>query len=401
MNLTESSDEVTTQNILSEPPKPDSIVSHAVPLRQEITLSRIRTDGGTQPRAQLNFLTIDEYAEAMQEGAKFPPVTLFYDGSEYWLADGFHRVAAARKAGRETIDCEVTQGTRRDAVLYSLGANATHGLPRTNEDKRRAVKMLLEDKEWAEWSDSLIAQKTSTSQPFVSKLRRELFPESAARTVRRGADNIVRDTARIGARDKDSTEETSPLFEKPEGLAVSDSGEDVETEESKTDAPPSQDAEQTEPPKEQAKAKIVEDGIALTADPQPPAHNEPVSAEQEKAWEKAQIEIKIQIMRADGHLEGRRVMIIAHEEGGLPLTKIERSTDSVLPGLNALLSLINTLKAELPLRLSKKTDATKPSQKPATATKKKPTRATKKAATKKPAARKSTKKQSTKVEGAK
>jgi hypothetical protein len=42
-------------------------------------------------------------------------------------------------------------------VLYTVGANATHGLRRSNADKRRAVSMLLDDPEWAQWSNLAIA----------------------------------------------------------------------------------------------------------------------------------------------------------------------------------------------------------------------------------------------------
>jgi ParB-like chromosome segregation protein Spo0J len=137
-----------------------------------LPISQIRRDGGTQPRASLHHETIIEYAEDMKNGNNFPPVTVFYNGSDYWLADGFHRVEAGIAAGLTEIAAIVKQGLRRDAVLYSVGANAKHGLRRSNADKRRAVMTLLEDEEWSHWSDNQIAQKTSTSQPFVSKLRK-------------------------------------------------------------------------------------------------------------------------------------------------------------------------------------------------------------------------------------
>lgn len=47
----------------------------------------------------------------------------------------------------------------RDAILYSCGANDRHGLRRTNEDKRRAVKKSLEDPEWSGWSSNKIAER--------------------------------------------------------------------------------------------------------------------------------------------------------------------------------------------------------------------------------------------------
>src|SRR5690625_1070490 len=47
--------------------------------------------------------TVQDYAEAMEGGAEFPPITLYHDGKAYWPADGFHRIAAARRLRWETI----------------------------------------------------------------------------------------------------------------------------------------------------------------------------------------------------------------------------------------------------------------------------------------------------------
>lgn len=114
-----------------------------------LPLAAIRVDGGTQSRMAINQATVDEYTEAMQDGgAIFPALVVYYDGRDYWLADGFHRAAAAMQAGLLAFAADVRQGTVRDAVLHSVGANATHGLRRTNADKRRAVERLLRDDEW-------------------------------------------------------------------------------------------------------------------------------------------------------------------------------------------------------------------------------------------------------------
>ncbi len=64
-----------------------------------LPINRIRTDGGTQPRAALDINTIRDYAELLHNGVKFPPVDVFWDRSEYWLADGFHRLRAMQEAG--------------------------------------------------------------------------------------------------------------------------------------------------------------------------------------------------------------------------------------------------------------------------------------------------------------
>lgn len=156
-----------------------------------VRIATIRTDGGTQSRAGLNEATVDEYAEAIEAGAKFPPMVVFYDGEHNWLADGFHRHAGYVKAGVEMVGADVRQGTVRDAILYSVGANATHGLPRTNADKRRAVETLLRDEEWSARSDNWIAKQCCVSQPFVGKLRSQLITVISCGEARLGQDGKV------------------------------------------------------------------------------------------------------------------------------------------------------------------------------------------------------------------
>jgi ParB-like chromosome segregation protein Spo0J len=171
-----------------------------------LKIAQIRRDGGTQPRAGLVGAVVRDYMEAMQNGETFPPVVVFHDGDHYWLADGYHRVDAAHQARLTQIAADIRQGTKRDAVLYSVGANATHGLKRSNEDKRRAVKTLLRDAEWGAWSDRAIARACAVGAPLVADVRRELAENErleAAATVRNYSKNgntAVMNTANIGAR---------------------------------------------------------------------------------------------------------------------------------------------------------------------------------------------------------
>lgn len=138
-----------------------------------LPLSSIRCDGGTQPRENIDNAVVAEYAERLLDGDVFPPVTVFYDGSDHWLADGFHRMAAHDEANQDRIAVDIQQGTRRDAVLHSAGANGGHGIRRSNEDKRRAVTTLLNDAEWGAWSDREIARRCRVSHATVATVRAE------------------------------------------------------------------------------------------------------------------------------------------------------------------------------------------------------------------------------------
>jgi hypothetical protein len=128
-------------------------------------------------RAEMRVETVNDYATDMLDGATFPPVVVFHDGADFWLADGFHRVEATRKIGHDTIAAEIRDGSARDAVLYGVGSNASHGLRRTQADKRRAVERLLKDPEWARWSDRQIAEAAKVDHKTVGKVRRELAGE--------------------------------------------------------------------------------------------------------------------------------------------------------------------------------------------------------------------------------
>ena len=140
-----------------------------------LRLDQIRIDGGTQPRAAINEDVVKDYADVLTNGGDLPPITVYRDGATHWLADGFHRWHAHRKARGDTgmIEADIREGTKRDAVLHSVGANATHGLRRSNEDKRKAVTTLLEDDEWAQWSDREIARQCAVSPTFVGRIRNE------------------------------------------------------------------------------------------------------------------------------------------------------------------------------------------------------------------------------------
>jgi hypothetical protein len=163
-------------------------------------LNTISINGGTQARTEINQSIVAEYAEALTNGATFPPVVVFEDGASIWLADGFHRFHAHAKAGIETIDCDVRTGTQREAVLYSLSANASHGLRRTNEDKRKAVNVLLNDAEWSVWSDREISRQCGVGAPFVGDLRKSMCNPitDAVRTVERNGKTYEQNTSNIG-----------------------------------------------------------------------------------------------------------------------------------------------------------------------------------------------------------
>jgi ParB-like chromosome segregation protein Spo0J len=152
-----------------------------------ININNIIIDKGTQSRAGINDEVVADYAYAMQQGDQFPPVIVYFDGVDYYLADGFHRLHAIKRLGKASVQADVRTGTLRDAILYSLGANRDHGLRRTNEDKRKCVRTLLEDFEWGEMSIAEMANKCGVSPQLVAAVKHEMETGSRLSTVKTNA----------------------------------------------------------------------------------------------------------------------------------------------------------------------------------------------------------------------
>lgn len=186
------------------------------PQLKTLRLDQLRLDGDTQPRVMIDENVVIEYAELYRDGKTLAPVIVFFDGATYWLADGFHRYYASKNAGKEQVAAEVHIGMRRDAILHSVGANADHGLRRTNEDKRKAIQTLLKDEEWKLWSNYEIARKCLVHEKSVRRMRDALTtakPQSKqeARTYKHNKSGkpTTMKTDKIGHSQKSSTNKTS------------------------------------------------------------------------------------------------------------------------------------------------------------------------------------------------
>lgn len=161
---------------------------------QELLIISIRTDCGIQSRKKISEEYISELVEAIKAGVKLPPVDVYNDGTDIWMADGFHRILAYAREGKANLTANVHKGTLKDAKIHSIGANKTHGLRRTNEDKRNCVQMALEI--MPERSDKMIADHVGVTHPFVANLRRSLVtitsepPKTPMKRI--GSDGIAR-----------------------------------------------------------------------------------------------------------------------------------------------------------------------------------------------------------------
>jgi hypothetical protein len=151
-------------------------------MTERIKLQKIRLDGGTQPRKEIDEPLVQHYTEILLEGKdKFPPIDLWFDGKVYWPSDGFHRFHAHKRAGFLDIEAVINLGTKRDAFTACLKANSKHGKPRTPEERRYVVQMALEDIELGGKFDVEIAAICDVSSMTVGRVRKAMGLEKSNR----------------------------------------------------------------------------------------------------------------------------------------------------------------------------------------------------------------------------
>lgn len=166
-------------------------------------IDQIQHTGDTQIRVQLDYLAVEDYARAMQEGSIFPPIDVFFDGSVYWLGDGFHRIESATRLDLDTIEAKIHQGGRREAILFAIDKNQRYGVRLTTRDKQRIVKLFLNDEVWVELSDREIARRCGVSHQTVVNYRDSICQfltdrESKPRKATRNGKTYTMDTENIG-----------------------------------------------------------------------------------------------------------------------------------------------------------------------------------------------------------
>lgn len=149
---------------------PDS--SPRVPVREALSLDILVTDAGIQVRSAIDADVVDEYVQALADGAEFPPVVVFRADGADLLADGFHRLFAYRKADRSEIEADVYHGAREDALWFALGANRAHGQRLNRADKRHAIELAY--RAWPDLSQARIGSQVGCTPQYVGKVRAQL-----------------------------------------------------------------------------------------------------------------------------------------------------------------------------------------------------------------------------------
>lgn len=136
---------------------------------------------------------VENYAEQMADGIKFPPIKVWKNGGRQWLVwDGVHRLSAAKAAGVETIDCEVYDFPENEFLLRAFSANLKHGLPLKHQEKvdvtqalyqkghtvkEIAAKTGIQERTLQRWIKNLVDEKKNERNKEAMELREQGYTQ--------------------------------------------------------------------------------------------------------------------------------------------------------------------------------------------------------------------------------
>ena len=115
-----------------------------------VRIDDVVLDPSMQVRKQTSQATVKKYAESMGEGCVLPPVTLASVDGVLVLVDGWHRVAAKKSLGEQSMEAVVTEMTYDEARWAAAKANLEHGLPLAKQEVVEVFHVFIEARRYRE-----------------------------------------------------------------------------------------------------------------------------------------------------------------------------------------------------------------------------------------------------------
>ncbi|MHA7814025.1 MAG: hypothetical protein ACX94C_11620 [Phycisphaerales bacterium] len=143
-------------------------------------------DPEVQPRVSLSESKIQEYQDGFESGVELGCIEVHYVSRQPYLCDGFHRVAAAKRAGLKTLLALVeAESTRAKLLTRAVAANALHGQALTAQERRNSVIRLVEamNAMGEPWTQEQIGKAAGFHQSQVSRILASHFKKHVPEEV--------------------------------------------------------------------------------------------------------------------------------------------------------------------------------------------------------------------------
>ena len=118
--------------------------------------------------APLDEHLVTSYIQEIEPTRRCSPLKACFDGTDYWLFDGYHRLEAMRRIGFNTCAVQIFKGSRRDTFRRYIKDKL-----RCEEMKifKHCLQILTEDKEWSNLDASKLAPLFDRKPVFFSNVQ--------------------------------------------------------------------------------------------------------------------------------------------------------------------------------------------------------------------------------------
>ena len=119
----------------------------------------------------LNEQIVATYIQEIEPTRICSPLKACFDGSHYWLFDGYHRLEAMKRLGFNTCTIQIFKGSRRDAFRRYIKDKLKCKHRGSTTVFTHCLRILSEDEEWSNLDASKLATLFERKPVFFNTVR--------------------------------------------------------------------------------------------------------------------------------------------------------------------------------------------------------------------------------------
>lgn len=120
--------------------------------------------------APLSDAIVSTIKESFEARRSCSALSVCFDGTDYWLFDGYHRLEAMRQAGFNTCEVVIYRGSRRDAFRRYIKDKLRCKGRSSIGTFRHCLSVLIEDPEWTALDYQTLSKLFGRKPIFFEKL---------------------------------------------------------------------------------------------------------------------------------------------------------------------------------------------------------------------------------------
>ena len=126
---------------------------------------------------------VEALRQEIEATREYEPLSACFDGRDYWLFDGYHRIAAMQHLGFNACRIRIYRGSRRDALRRYIRDKLKSKGQGNRLVFKHCLRVLSEDPEWSYASSNDLSRLFGRKPAFFEALREYKSQQPSGRRV--------------------------------------------------------------------------------------------------------------------------------------------------------------------------------------------------------------------------